>query len=595
VNKALRGFVLLFILIFLVYNLTTVNRIEKVCPQVEDYFETPLDTGETLVASDPAEGSSLGESQPHESQYHDSQLHGLHPHDLHPHESQSQDLLPREPLYSVVSDPESLNSISFQIMDDEQIVESCSQEFDICFENPQKYSEVEGVTCFRGNPYRNSAVYGNVEVQHEKLEIIWSIPIGGIDKWTGIGWNGQPAIVRWPEELKQKMNLVDEKKQKAGLREVIYAALDGNVYFLDLDDGKYTRSPIAIPGPVKGSLTVDPRGIPLLYVGQGINTVHGRWVEMGYRIFSLLDQKKLFFINGSDNFAYRGWPAFDSTAIIDRNSDTMVVGGENGLLYIVKLNTQYDPQTNIISINPRTVKYRYKAAGNNYQGIENSVAVYSNYAYFADNGGSLQCVNLNTLEPVWVRNVTDDTDSTIVLDEEPDERRIALYTACEVDKQGPGGYCYIRKFNALNGELIWERSYRCYATIGEQPINGGAFATPVVGKNEISNLVIYNLARCEGFNRGKLVALDKENSREVWSMSLDHYSWSSPVDIYTMEGKAYIIVSDTAGNMLLLEGKTGKILDRISVQANVEGSPAVFDDMLVVGTRGQKIFGIKIK
>ena len=28
--------------------------------------------------------------------------------------------------------------------------------------------------------------------------------------------------------------------------------------------------------------------------------------------------------------------------------------------------------------------------------------------------------------------------------------------------------------------------------------------------------------------------------------------------------------------------------------ANIEGSPAVFDDMLVIGTRGGKIYGVQI-
>lgn len=47
--------------------------------------------------------------------------------------------------------------------------------------------------------------------------------------------------------------------------------------------------------------------------------------------------------------------------------------------------------------------------------------------------------------------------------------------------------------------------------------------------------------------------------------------------------------------MYLIEGKTGKILDKIPLGGNVEGSPAVYDDMIVVGTRGQQIFGIKVK
>ncbi|WP_190014528.1 hypothetical protein [Geosporobacter subterraneus] len=47
--------------------------------------------------------------------------------------------------------------------------------------------------------------------------------------------------------------------------------------------------------------------------------------------------------------------------------------------------------------------------------------------------------------------------------------------------------------------------------------------------------------------------------------------------------------------MFLIEGLTGKVLDCIDLGANVEGSPAVYENMAVVGTRGQKIFGIALK
>ena len=84
------------------------------------------------------------------------------------------------------------------------------------------------------------------------------------------GWTGQCAIVRWPEEVVRIMNVREEKKG-GPLTEVIYATLDGRVYFLDLYDGQATRPAINIGAPIKGSVTVDPRGYPLLYVGQGID------------------------------------------------------------------------------------------------------------------------------------------------------------------------------------------------------------------------------------------------------------------------------------------------------------------------------------
>jgi len=46
--------------------------------------------------------------------------------------------------------------------------------------------------------------------------------------------------------------------------------------------------------------------------------------------------------------------------------------------------------------------------------------------------------------------------------------------------------------------------------------------------------------------------------------------------------------------MMMFDSK-GTLLTTISLGSNIEASPAVFNDMLVVGTRGCSIFGIKIK
>ena len=72
------------------------------------------------------------------------------------------------------------------------------------------------------------------------------------------------------------------------------------------------------------------------------------------------------------------------------------------------------------------------------------------------------------------------------------------------------------------------------------------------------------------------------------------YAWSSPVLVYDEAGKAYLVQGDSEGVLHLLEAKTGKHLDSISLGANIEASPAVVGDMLVVGTRGMQIFGVRL-
>ena len=76
------------------------------------------------------------------------------------------------------------------------------------------------------------------------------------------------------------------------------------------------------------------------------------------------------------------------------------------------------------------------------------------------------------------------------------------------------------------------------------------------------------------------------------------YCWSSPVAVYSEDGKAYMIRFDSLGNGFLLDAKTGATVNTVSVKTweytNVEASPIVFNDMLVIGTRSQAVFGIKI-
>lgn len=461
----------------------------------------------------------------------------------------------------------------------------------ISFPPWDSYNQIKGITTFRGNNYRNSASYGYADIIEKKLEQVWDISIGSLDGWSGVGWNGQPSIVKWDEEVKNMMNISNDKKSKSDLKEVIYATLDGNIYFMDLEDGQYTRPEIKVGSPHKGSVTIDPRGYPLLYAGQGIDKVNGRSIPIGYRIYNLIDQKQLFFINGIDKSSFRSWGAFDSNPVIHSQTDTMFECGENGILYSVKLNTDFNKQNSTISINPDVIKYRYKTNLNSRLGTENSIVAYKNLLYFADNDGVLQCLDINTLRPIWTRNVTDDTDSTIAL-EDLGGSKVFIYTSNEVDHQGAKGYSYVRKINALSGELIWEKKYKCSY---DYNTNGGSLASPVLGQNDIQNLAIFNIAKAYNGGGSKLIGYDKKTGEEIWIVNLDNYCWSSPVAVYTKEGKSYIIQCDSIGQMYLIEGATGMIMDKIKLGSNIEASPAIYENMIVVGTRGQKIFGIRIK
>ncbi|MCL1862815.1 MAG: PQQ-binding-like beta-propeller repeat protein [Defluviitaleaceae bacterium] len=460
--------------------------------------------------------------------------------------------------------------------------------YPIHFGMPEDYTDVIGVTTFRGNNFRNSATWGNAVVAEERLEIRYEIRTGSLGRWTGVGWTGQPVIIQWDCEIRQMMNLHENFREKEGLVEVIQGAMDGFIYFFELETGEETRPRINFGDIIKGSVTVDARGYPLLYIGQGDIVGTSRF---GYFIYCLITGTELFFLNGRDPFALRGWHAFDSNPLFDTARDRMILAGENGVIYSMVLNTVFDRQAGTISVDPIVSRYRY--SGSRRLGIESSITAFGHYLFFTENSGWIQCIDLRTLEPVWIFDAGDDTDSTPVLEWEEDNQRLVMFTATEVDLQGPGGSAYIRKLDAATGEELWVYSLRCAHVPG---VVGGVLATPIVGKYDISHLVIHSVARtlAPRPTSGTVIAFDKQSGEIVWEFAKSGFGWSSPVAVYTEDGTSYIIVSDSNGRMYMLSGTTGEELYRINLGSNVEASPAVFGNMLVVGTRGQRIFGIEI-
>ena len=453
------------------------------------------------------------------------------------------------------------------------------------------YSSLEGVTTFRGNNYRSTGSWGTVPDNAASLNTIYSFKIGGIDSWTGVGWTGQPAIVKWDKQTIQNMNIVDSKKAKDGLVEVIYATLDGKIYFFDLEDGEATRDPIKVGAPIKGSVTVDPRGYPILYCGQGIDEVDGQSVKIGMRIFSLIDQSEMLFINGRDEFATRRWYASDCAPIVDGETDTCIWAGENGLLYTITLNTNYNAEAGTLSINPVIDRYWYSSDVTTRPGMENSVAVYNHYAFFTDNSSLLTCLDLNTMQPVWNFATGDDSDASIVIEET--EEGVFLYTGTEIDlsAKNNSGDVHMRCLNAMTGEEIWCKTVRC-----TDPDHGGNFATPALGRGSFDNMVYFTVARVVADKRCNILyALDKKTGEEVWTLDIGGYSWSSPTLTFDALGNAYLFQANSNSIMRMINAQTGELITSLEVDgSNIEGSPAIYDDILVIGTRGARIHGIKI-
>ncbi len=494
-------------------------------------------------------------------------------------------MAPDEP-YEVVPRLDSLLNLARGVMHDGGVPAADHQVF------PDQYSTIDGVFTFRGGPRRIGGAFGTIPEEPVALEVGWQVRTGeGVAPWFGgAGWTGQPAIVRWPEVIRHSMVRLGSRRFKGDLVEVIQGSLDGNVYFLDLYTGARTRPPLNTRNPIKGSVSVDPRGYPLLFVGQGIP----QQVPIGLRVYDLIRHHEVFFLAGQDSDAPRqSWGAFDSSGLLNRLTDTYVVGGENGLIYLLKLNTNFDPITLSLAVHPEVTRYRYRHQHSATFGVENSLSVVRNLAFFGDNSGLIQAVDLRHFTPIWAFDAGDDTDASVTVDLEGG--RPVLYTGCEVDRTGPIGQTHLRRIDGLTGKVEWDATRSCQGARTPKKIDAGVFATNVVGTGDVSSLVFFTLARCPGPENGVVLALDKATGKEVWRSELPHYSWSSPTAVHTPSGHTYLIQGGIGGVVRLFDARSGAIVASVKLRGDIEASPAVFDDRIVLATRGNRIYGLVVK
>ena len=496
------------------------------------------------------------------------------------------------------TEPERLIS-STAIMVDGEVVEEYESDYEINFDLPERYTELEGIVTFRGDNFRSGAAYGTAAVSSKTLTKVWSKSTSGLSDtdgiyWSGSGWTGQPLIVKWPEATRKNISaMYDWAREKEGLVEVIYATLDGHVYFYELTSGEYTREPLNLGFNYKGAGALDPRGYPILYVGSGVDSVNGR---SRVKVVNLIDNSVMFEFGHNETFANRGWHMFDSSPLVSAETDQLIYPGENGILYIIHLNTKYNEQTGELSVDPdNIVKWKYNGvrSGSRYWlGVESSAAIINNYIFLADNGGNLMCLDLNTLKLVWVQDVLDDTNCSPVVDVEDGHPYIYISTSFHYGwRSYSTAEIPIFKIDAETGEIVWRTDYTCYTV---QDLSGGVQGTIAVGKNKLSDMIFVPIARTPGASSGTLAALKKDTGEVVWEKETSMYSWSSPVDFYDADGNGYLLYCNSGFNMFLIDGKTGEQLDYMNLGGNIEASPAMYGNYAVVGTRAMRTYCIQV-
>ena len=157
------------------------------------------------------------------------------------------------------------------------------------------------------------------------------------------------------------------------------------------------------------------------------------------------------------------------------------------------------------------------------------------------------------------------------------------------------GSVYIYKLDASTGEVIWKLEYDDVTY--NYSVSGGILSSPVLGKKgtDLEGMIFYSIAKTKGSEwGGTMLAIDTATGKVVWEKDQSLYSWSSFIAVYGDEGNGTLILCDAGGYIYMINPLTGENLHRFSAGSNIEATPAVFNDMLVVGTRGQLVYGIKL-
>lgn len=484
---------------------------------------------------------------------------------------------------------------------DGEAVETYTSPYEIFFNVGSKYAAIEGIVTFRGDNYRSGAAYGTAEVVSGTLSTVWTNSTGGLSDangnyWSGNGWVGQPLIVRWPDETRRNLTAMYEwAREQDGLVEVIYASMDGYIHFYELETGKTTRDAMYLGYTFKGAGALDPRGYPIMYVGSGVHSASGRSRSF---IINLVDNTVMYEFGHNDAFADRSFSAFDSSPLVCAETDQLIYPGENGVIYIIHLNTNYNEATGELSVDPdNVVKWKFSGKRSNgytyWLGMEDSAVIINHYLFIGDNGGHFICLDLLNLELVWAQDILDDSNCTPVVSVEDGHPYIYMSTSFHYGwRSYTTAAVPIWKLDAETGEIIWQTDYTCY-TVSD--LSGGVQGTIAVGKNDLDGLIFVPIARTPNASGGVLAALSKETGEVVWEKQTSMYSWSSPVDFYDSNGKGYIVFCESLGyKMYLLDGLTGEELDVVGLGGNIEASPAMFEDYIVVGHRGQTIYCLQV-
>jgi outer membrane protein assembly factor BamB len=430
-------------------------------------------------------------------------------------------------------------------------------------------STVAGLLTFRGNPTRT--YYGTGPIPRTTPVVRWRFPRTGdlcaqsTDQhgtrlWCGAGWTGQPAVF-----------------ERGGRTWAVFGAYDKAIHFVDAATGERILPDFPTGDIIKGSVTIDPDGYPLVYSGSRDNY---------YRILAIdrgrpTELWRLWAHDVSPTLWNDDW---DGAGIV--LDDYLFVGGENGQFHVVKLNRSYGPDGKV-RVAPKLVFHApswdaqlLRDIGDSMVSIENSVAVYGNTVYFANSGGLVQGWDIGPLRQggtprrVFRYWTGDDTDASVVVDETG-----ALYVGVEYER-GTARSKAVGQMLKLDptrpgDPLVWSVHDH-----GRTP--AGIWGTPALYRD----LAIFDTTG------GDVLGVDRVTGAVRWRFRTPGgETWQSPVVV-----DGVLVIGDCTGVMRAYDVSDTSAppvpLWTLKVGACIEATPAVWRGNLYFGTRAGAVISL---
>jgi outer membrane protein assembly factor BamB len=420
-------------------------------------------------------------------------------------------------------------------------------------------TKVDGLLTFRGNPTRTYHGAGPVP-RHPTVQ--WKFPDhtmcspssekGRTRIWCGTGWTGQPAVF-----------------ERGGRTWVVFGAYDRAVHFLDANTGERILPDFPTGDIIKGSVTVDPDGYPLVYTGSRDNYIRVLAIDRPRAV----ELWKLSASAVSPTLWNNDW---DGSPLVLR--DRMIEGGENSQFHIARLHRAYGAD-GLVTVSPSLEFHApgwdsslLSSLGDHEVSIENSVAVFGDVAYFGNSGGLVQGWDLSSLRTgrgvpsrVFRYWVGDDTDASIVVDETG-----ALYVGAEYER----GTARSRAV----GQLVKLDPRRADPLVWSVHDSGaresGTWSTPAI----VGSTVIWPT------RPGVVYGIDRRTGKVRWTKRLHGPLMGSPVVV-----DGVWLQGDCSGVLHAFDvtrpAHDPAELWSVALGGCIESTPAVWKGRVYVGTR----------